>query len=47
MAHDYRYALDTTKIKELGFKAEYDFKRGLEKTVAWYLEHREWWQKLS
>ncbi|MCK8827694.1 dTDP-glucose 4,6-dehydratase [Natroniella acetigena] len=39
LAHDYRYALDTTKIKELGFKAEYDFKRGLKKTIDWYLEH--------
>lgn len=37
-----RRCLDTTKAAELfGFKAEVSLEDGLEKTVAWYLEHRE------
>ncbi len=37
--HDRRYAIDSTRIqKELGWKPEWDFPRGLESTVAWYLK---------
>ncbi|SHI49471.1 dTDP-glucose 4,6-dehydratase [Pseudozobellia thermophila] len=37
--HDFRYAIDATKIKrDLGWKPETDFDSGLKKTVAWYLE---------
>lgn len=43
--HDRRYAIDCTKIKnELGWKAEFDFEKGLENTVDWYLENTEWIQ---
>jgi dTDP-glucose 4,6-dehydratase len=45
--HDLRYAIDATKLEtELGWRAEETFETGLEKTVAWYLEHRDWWQPL-
>lgn len=45
--HDYRYAIDSSKIeKDLGWKAEYDFDRAIKKTLNWYLDHKEWWQKL-
>jgi dTDP-glucose 4,6-dehydratase len=41
--HDRRYAIDFTKInKELGWSPSYDFSKGLEKTVKWYLENGEW-----
>jgi len=41
--HDFRYAIDATKMEqELGWRAQEDFTSGLEKTVAWYLEHRDW-----
>ncbi len=37
--HDRRYAIDATKIEEeLGWKAEENFKTGIEKTLAWYLK---------
>lgn len=41
--HDLRYAIDATKIeKELGFKPSLNFQVGLEKTVDWYLDNKNW-----
>ncbi|RAK04202.1 dTDP-glucose 4,6-dehydratase [Halanaerobium saccharolyticum] len=45
--HDYRYAVDNSKIKtELDWEPEYDFENALRKTLNWYLDHKKWWQKL-
>jgi dTDP-glucose 4,6-dehydratase len=45
--HDYRYAIDPSKIEfELGWKAQETFETGLKKTVAWYLENEMWWLPL-
>lgn len=39
LGHDYRYAIDNTKItKEIGWKPSYDFERGLDLTINWYIE---------
>jgi dTDP-glucose 4,6-dehydratase len=41
--HDLRYAIDSTKLqRELGWKPSLQFEEGIEKTVDWYLENREW-----
>ena len=41
--HDFRYSLDTSKIQEhAGWKPKAPFETGLELTVNWYLENREW-----
>lgn len=46
--HDRRYAIDTTKIqRDLGWAPEESFQTGLEKTVAWYLEHRGWCRQVT
>jgi len=46
--HDRRYAIDSMKIKrELAFAPAYDFKKGMEDTVAWYLKNREWWERIK
>jgi dTDP-glucose 4,6-dehydratase len=45
--HDRRYALDATKLRGLGWEPRIDFDQGLETTVRWYLEHREWWGPLK
>jgi dTDP-glucose 4,6-dehydratase len=43
--HDFRYAMDTTKItRELGWRARESFGSGIERTVAWYLANRDWWE---
>ena len=45
--HDFRYAIDAAKIQnELGWRAKETFETGLEKTVRWYLDRREWWAPL-
>jgi dTDP-glucose 4,6-dehydratase len=40
--HDVRYALDTTKIRRLGWSPRVDLGAGLESTVRWYLENPAW-----
>ncbi|HEX6679243.1 MAG TPA: dTDP-glucose 4,6-dehydratase [Gaiellaceae bacterium] len=46
--HDRRYLLDSTKLRhELAWEPEIDFERGLSETVAWYAEHRDWWEPLK
>jgi dTDP-glucose 4,6-dehydratase len=41
--HDFRYAIDATKIaREVGWAPAETFETGLERTVRWYLEHADW-----
>jgi dTDP-glucose 4,6-dehydratase len=45
--HDARYAIDPGKIRrELGWQPETSLQSGLAKTVAWYLDNRQWWLPL-
>src|SRR5690554_4326445 len=45
--HDRRYAIDPTKIhNDLGFLPQTQFKDGIKKTIAWYLENRAWWEDI-
>jgi len=46
--HDRRYAIDASKInRELGWRPEVDFADGIAATVAWYLDHRQWWEQIK
>jgi dTDP-glucose 4,6-dehydratase len=46
--HDLRYAIDSTKLKnELGWKPSLQFEEGIEKTVKWYLENKEWMDNVT
>ena len=45
--HDMRYAIDATKIyNELGWIPETMFADGIKKTIAWYLDNRQWWEEI-
>ncbi|MFT5250645.1 MAG: dTDP-glucose 4,6-dehydratase, partial [bacterium] len=46
--HDLRYAIDSTKLKnELGWEPSLQFEEGIEKTVQWYLENKEWMDNIT
>ena len=45
--HDMRYAIDPTYIhNELGWLPETKFADGIQKTIAWYLDNRPWWENI-
>ncbi|RUT29963.1 dTDP-glucose 4,6-dehydratase [Arsenicitalea aurantiaca] len=45
--HDARYAIDPTRIRtELGWRPSVSVEEGLERTVLWYVENRDWWRPL-
>ena len=46
--HDFRYAIDATKIKnEINWIPKESFNSGIRKTIKWYLENEEWWRKIQ
>ena len=46
--HDRRYLLNSAKIRrELGWAPEVGFEEGMRATVAWYVEHEDWWRPLK
>ncbi len=46
--HDRRYAIDAAKIRrQIGWRPQVDFAAGLEQTVRWYLERRDWVERIS
>ena len=45
-AHDFRYALDISKIKkELNWSPKISFDKGLKETIKWYLNNEDWFFK--
>ena len=48
LGHDLRYAIDFSKAeKELGWQPQIDFKAGLQSTIKWYQDNKDWWQPLK
>ncbi|MBO0728789.1 MAG: dTDP-glucose 4,6-dehydratase [Acidimicrobiaceae bacterium] len=45
--HDYRYALDSTKLRALGWAPRVDFRTGMDLTVRWYRANESWWRPLK
>jgi dTDP-glucose 4,6-dehydratase len=45
--HDRRYALDTTKLRGLGWAPDVPFDRGLDATVEWYRTNEWWWRPIK
>ncbi|GGP51331.1 dTDP-glucose 4,6-dehydratase [Streptomyces abikoensis] len=48
LGHDLRYSLACDKARrELGYAPRVPFEQGLKDTIAWYLDHRDWWEALT
>ncbi|KAB8144388.1 dTDP-glucose 4,6-dehydratase [Chloroflexia bacterium SDU3-3] len=45
--HDRRYALDTTKLRALGWESRHSFDQAVEATVRWYVENEAWWRPIK
>lgn len=46
LAHDRRYALDCTKLKNsVGWKPRWEFENGLTDTIRWYQQNSSWLQE--
>ncbi|MBD3426366.1 MAG: dTDP-glucose 4,6-dehydratase [Candidatus Omnitrophica bacterium] len=45
--HDRRYALDSTKVKQLGWSPGKSFEENLKRTIEWYENNRKWWKTLK
>lgn len=45
--HDRRYALDSSKLKTLGWSPAFDFETELKATIDWYKDNRWWWEKIK
>ena len=45
--HDRRYAIDSTKLRSLGWEPRRSFDEGLQETVKWYAEREDWWRPLK
>lgn len=46
LGHDKRYAIDPTKLEQLGWQPTYTFETGIEQTIQWYLDNKEWWENI-
>jgi dTDP-glucose 4,6-dehydratase len=43
--HDYRYAVDVKKMRQLGWEPRVGFSEGIGMTVDWYRAHEGWWRR--
>lgn len=46
LGHDRRYAIDPSKLEDLGWKPFYNFKTGLKQTIDWYVDNKDWWENI-
>jgi dTDP-D-glucose 4,6-dehydratase len=37
--NDFRYAIDSSLVKSLGWKEEVEFENGIDETIAWYIRN--------
>ena len=47
LGHDFRYAIDDSKIRALGWSPEKSFDERLSETVKWFKENEWWWKPLK
>jgi len=45
--HDRRYAIDSKKLRSLGWGEKFSFDSAFEETVEWYRGHENWWKAIK
>lgn len=45
--HDRRYAIDSSKLRALGWHPQTTWEEGMAKTVQWYKENQDWWRRIK
>ncbi len=45
--HDWRYSLDSSKLRAMGWKPGFAFETALRATIQWYTENEWWWRRLK
>ncbi|MDP4551670.1 dTDP-glucose 4,6-dehydratase [Alkalihalobacillus macyae] len=46
LGHDKRYAIDPTKLEQLGWEPTYKFETGIAQTIQWYIDNKDWWEQI-
>ena len=44
--HDLRYALDSSRIRRLGWSPAVGVEEAMDRTVEWYVRHESWWREI-
>lgn len=47
LGHDKRYAINPSKIEQLGWKPKYTFNSGINQTINWYLDNKAWLEQVN
>ena len=47
LGHDLRYAIDSSKLRSLGWRPQHDFEERLADTIDWYRRRGDWWRPLK
>ncbi|HEX3671480.1 MAG TPA: dTDP-glucose 4,6-dehydratase [Candidatus Cybelea sp.] len=46
LGHDRRYAIDSAKLRALGWRPHMPFETGISRTIEWYRANEAWWRPL-
>ncbi|WP_084244392.1 dTDP-glucose 4,6-dehydratase [Planomicrobium okeanokoites] len=46
LGHDKRYAINPTKLEQLGWNPTYTFETGIAQTIQWYVDNKKWWEQI-
>ena len=47
LGHDFRYSIDCSRARALGWTPAHTFEEGVRATVDWYVNNRWWWEKIK
>jgi dTDP-glucose 4,6-dehydratase len=47
LGHDFRYAIDDSKVQKLGYEPRWNLAEGLKQTVDWYRQNQTWWKRVK